>query len=129
MGPSHQEKTRRLGTEKSDQQMVPPLRPPLPHVVSAKLLLSMGFYHQLPPAAYTAEPKKHINSSALSGQDVGDSRGEILQSPPLWADLVVTISEPDAAGGLGCLPALNVGSGRGRPGRLRLEVYFFHNLE
>ena len=41
--------------------------------------------------------------------------GEILQSPPLWADLVALISKPDAAGGLGCLPALNVGSGRGRP--------------
>lgn len=89
----------------------------------------MGFYHQLPPAAYTVEPKKHINSSALSGQEVDDSGEEILQSPPLWADLVAPISEPDAAGGLGCLPALNVGSGRGRPGRLWLEVYFFHNLE
>lgn len=98
-------------------------------VVSAKLLLSMGFYHQLPPAAYTVEPKKHINSSALLGQEVDDSGGEILQSPPLWADLVAPISEPDAAGGLGCLPALNVGSGRGRRGRLWLEVYFFHNLE
>lgn len=70
-------------------------------------------------------------STALpfSGQEVGDSGGEILQSPPLWADLVALISKPDAAGSLGCLPAPNVGSRRGRPGGLWLEVYFFHNLE